>query len=110
GAPGAPGASGRGALGSPAWEAARAGAVPEARSHTWVDPLSAPPDPQRPGQTTQFVVRSKFDVRRFEVGGELVTDLTVQVGVGRSGRLPEGVWEKVLSGVETVFNAPGHRL
>ncbi|WP_420713448.1 hypothetical protein, partial [Streptomyces sp. NRRL WC-3549] len=55
-------------------------------------------------------MRSKFDVRRFEAGGELVTDLTVQVGVGRSGGLPEGVWEKVLSGVETVFNAPGHRL
>ncbi|MDX3060383.1 hypothetical protein PV394_35480 [Streptomyces sp. NE06-03E] len=110
GTPESPEASGRGALGPPAWEAARAGAVPEARSHTWVDPLSAPPDPQRPGQTTQFVVRSKFDVRRFEAGGELVTDLTVQVGVGRSGGLPEGVWEKVLSGVETVFNAPGHRL
>ncbi|MEU5716190.1 hypothetical protein AB0G71_10440 [Streptomyces sp. NPDC020403] len=96
--------------GSPAWEAARAGAVPETRSSTWVDPLSAPPDPQRPGRTTQFVVQSKFDVRRFEAGGELVTDLTVQVGVGASGRLPQGVWEKVLTGVEAVFNAPGHRL
>ncbi len=96
--------------GSPAWEAARAGAVPDTRSSTWVDPLSTPPDPQRPGRTTQFVVQSKFDVRRFEAGGELFTDLTVQVGVGGSGGLPPGVWEKVLAGVEAVFNAPGHRL
>ncbi|MFJ4842033.1 lonely Cys domain-containing protein [Streptomyces sp. NPDC088746] len=99
-----------GAPGSPAWEAARAGAEPVPRSHTWVDPVSAPPDPQQPGQTTQFAVKSKFDVRRFELDGEQVTDLTVKVGVGSPDRMPEGVWEKVLSGVEAALNAPGHRL
>lgn len=104
------GAGGPQGPGSPAWAAARAGAVPDTRSSTWVDPLSTPPDPQRPGRTTRFVVQSKFDVRRFEAGGELFTDLTVQVGVGGSGGLPQGVWDKVLAGVEALFNAPGHRL
>ncbi|MEK8143254.1 hypothetical protein NKH18_17350 [Streptomyces sp. M10(2022)] len=52
--------------------------------------MSAPDDPQRPGRTTQFVTKSTFDVRRFEFGDEHVTDLTVQVGVGGPGQLPEG--------------------
>ncbi|MFE5238788.1 MULTISPECIES: lonely Cys domain-containing protein [unclassified Streptomyces] len=98
------------APGSPAWEAARSGTDPVTRAHTWVDPVSAAPDPQRPGRTTQFAVTSKFDVRRFEVGGESVTDLTVKVGAGATGELPDGVWEKVIGGVGEAFNAPGHRL
>ncbi|WP_218924466.1 hypothetical protein [Streptomyces sp. st140] len=98
------------APGSPAWEAARAGVEPVLRSHTWVDPVSTPPDPQQQGRTTQFVVRSKFEVRRFGVGGDHVTDLTVEVGVGSPDRMPDGVWAKVLSGVDTAINAPGHRL
>ncbi|WP_367572055.1 hypothetical protein [Streptomyces globisporus] len=98
------------APGSPAWEAARAGVEPVPRSHTWVDPVSTPPDPQQQGRTTQFVVRSKFEVRRFGVGGDHVTDLTVEVGVGSPDRMPDGVWAKVLSGVDTAINAPGHRL
>jgi hypothetical protein len=55
-------------------------------------------------------VNSKFEVRRFEFEGESITDLTVQVGVGSPDRLPEGVWEKVVDGVEALLNAPGHRL
>ncbi|MEU3185087.1 hypothetical protein ABZ707_12925 [Streptomyces sp. NPDC006923] len=96
--------------GDPVWDAARAGTDPVTRSHTWVDPVSTPPDPQHPGRTTQFVVHSKFDARRFEHQGEWVTDLTVTMGSGGPDGLPESVWDKVRSGVEDILNAPGHRL
>ncbi|WP_146252183.1 hypothetical protein [Streptomyces carminius] len=94
----------------PAWEAARAAAPSVTRSHTWVDPVSAPPDPERPGRTTQYAVHSKFDARRFEHGGEWVTDLTVQVGSRDPAGLPEPVWDKLRAGVEELLNAPGYRL
>ncbi|GGZ00884.1 hypothetical protein [Streptomyces poonensis] len=94
----------------PAWEAARSAAVPVTRSHTWVDPLSSAPDPARPGETTQFTVRSKFDARRFQYDGEWVTDLTVQIGSRAPEGLPQEVWDKVRTGVEELLNAPAYRL
>ncbi len=95
--------------GGPGFEAARAAAPAVTRSHVWVDPVSTPPDPARPGQTTQYTVRSHFDARRFEYGGRWITDLTVRVAAAPDG-LPADVWDKVRSGVETYFNAPGHHL
>ncbi|MFI9042245.1 hypothetical protein [Streptomyces sp. NPDC053726] len=96
--------------GSPGWNAAWAVAEPVIRSHTWVDPVSRPPDPERPGHTTQYAVRSKFDVRRFEYEGERFTDLTVKIALEGREHMPSGVWDKVLSGVEEFLNTPDHRL
>ncbi|WP_327167286.1 hypothetical protein [Streptomyces subrutilus] len=95
--------------GTPAWEAARAAVPPVTRAHTWVDPVSTPDDPARPGESTRYAVRSKFDVRRVVHDGDRVTDLTVRIATGPEG-LPAHVWDKVRGGVETYFNAPGHRL
>ncbi|MEU9579125.1 hypothetical protein AB0D95_17980, partial [Streptomyces chilikensis] len=95
--------------GGPGFEAARAAAPAVTRSHVWVDPVSTPPDPARPGETTQYTVRSHFDARRFEYDGRWITDLTVRVAAVPDG-LPADVWDKVRSGVETYFNAPGHHL
>ncbi|MCY0941816.1 hypothetical protein OTB23_10805 [Streptomyces sp. H34-AA3] len=95
--------------GNAAWEAARAAVAPVTRTHTWVDPVSAPADPARPGETTQYAVRSLFDVRRVAHDGDWVTDLTVRVATGPAG-LPPHVWDAVRDGVEAYFNAPGHRL
>ncbi|MER5874118.1 hypothetical protein ABT106_31150, partial [Streptomyces sp. NPDC002044] len=95
--------------GNTAWEAARAAVPPLTRAHTWVDPVSAPADPARPGETTQYAVRSLFDVRRVAHDGDWVTDLTVRVATGPAGLAPH-VWDAVRDGVEAYFNAPGHRL
>ncbi|MGW0608020.1 hypothetical protein ACWD3O_29420, partial [Streptomyces sp. NPDC002640] len=95
--------------GGPGFEAARSAAPAVTRSHVWVDPVSTPPDPARPGQTTQYTVRSHFDARRFEYDGRWITDLTVRVAAAPDG-LPADVWDKVRSGVETYFNAPEHHL
>ncbi|MFE6281200.1 hypothetical protein [Streptomyces sp. NPDC057877] len=94
---------------NPAFDAARSTAQPVTRAHTWVDPVSTPDDPARPGETTQYVVRSMFEARRFEYDGQWVTDLTVQVAGPPEG-LPGEVWDKVRAGVEEYFNAAGHRL
>ncbi|MEU6158716.1 hypothetical protein ABZ836_10545, partial [Streptomyces sp. NPDC047130] len=95
--------------GAPGFEAARSAAPAVTRSHVWVDPVSTPPDPARLGETTQYTVRSHFDARRFEYDGRWITDLTVRVSAAPDG-LPADVWDKVRSGVETYFNAPGHHL
>ncbi|MET9442317.1 hypothetical protein [Streptomyces sp. NPDC006610] len=95
--------------GNPAFEAARAAAAPVTRAHTWVDPVSTPPDPARPGETTQYTVRSKFEARRVEWDGQWITDLTVRIVAAPDG-LPADVWDKVRSGVEAYFNTHGHRL
>ncbi|MCP3770681.1 hypothetical protein NLY10_29065 [Streptomyces sp. MAR25Y5] len=95
--------------GGPGFEAARSAAPPVTRSHVWADPVSTLPDPARPGETTQYTVRSHFDARRFEYDGQWITDLTVRVTAAPDG-LPADVWDKVRSGVETYFNAPGHHL
>ncbi|WP_086809375.1 hypothetical protein [Streptomyces reticuliscabiei] len=96
----------------PGWDAARAAASPEKRSHTWVDPVSRPRGAD--GRLTQYVVRSGFDVRRFTHDGEPVTDLTVHVQFTNADSVPEAdrqaVWDRMAAGVERVFNAPGHRL
>ncbi|MFD4843780.1 hypothetical protein ACFWP1_10785, partial [Streptomyces sp. NPDC058425] len=94
--------------GGSAFEAARAAASPVTRTHTWVDPVSTPADPARPGGTTQYVVHSKFDARRFVFDGEPIVDLTVQVAAPDG--MPAPVWDKVRAGVEAHFNAAGHRL
>ncbi|NBM15782.1 hypothetical protein GUY61_08970, partial [Streptomyces sp. GC420] len=93
-----------------AWEAARAATPPVTRSHTWVDPVSTPPDPTRPGETTQYAVRSKFDARRFQYDGEWITDLTVRIGSLDPAGLPQAVREKVLTGVAELLNDPAYRL
>ncbi|MFD5934379.1 hypothetical protein [Streptomyces sp. NPDC060333] len=95
--------------GNAAWEAARAAVPPVTRAHTWVDPVSTPADPARPGESTRYVVRSKFEVRQVAHDGDLVTDLTVRVATGPGG-LPADVWDKVRGGVEAYFNEPAHRL
>ncbi|MEU6483646.1 hypothetical protein [Streptomyces sp. NPDC046887] len=95
--------------GDPGWEAAREAVPPVTREHVWVDPVSTPADPARPGQTTQYVVRSGFEARRVFYGGEWITDLTVRVS-GGSAELPPEVWEKVRAGVEEHYNAPRYRL
>ncbi|WP_330113837.1 hypothetical protein [Streptomyces sp. MUM 178J] len=95
--------------GNPGFEAARSAVPPVPRSHTWVDPISTPADPARPGETTQYTVRSKFDARRIAYDGQWIADLTVQVAAAPDG-LPGDVWDKVRSGVEAYFNAPGHQL
>ncbi|WP_299531703.1 hypothetical protein [uncultured Streptomyces sp.] len=94
----------------PAWETARAAAPPVTRAHTWVDPVASPPDPARPGETTQYTVRSKFDARRFAHDGEWVTDLTVQIGLRGPGGMPQDVMDKVRAGVEELLNSPAHKL
>ncbi|MGI5446943.1 hypothetical protein ACQEVM_14440 [Streptomyces sp. CA-243310] len=95
--------------GNATWEAARAAVPPVTRAHTWVDPVSTPADPARPGESTRYVVRSKFEVRQVAHDGDLVTDLTVRVATGPGG-LPADVWDKVRGGVEAYFNDPAHRL
>ncbi|MCZ4088295.1 hypothetical protein O1W17_41185, partial [Streptomyces sp. H34-S5] len=64
--------------------------------------------PARPG-AAPAPARSSFEVRRVEHDGAWVTDLTVRIATGPDG-LPEDAWQRVLSGVEKFFNAPGHRL
>ncbi|WP_299531524.1 hypothetical protein [uncultured Streptomyces sp.] len=97
----------------PGWSDARDAAAVEPRRHTWVDPVSTPPTADGTG-TTQYVVDSAFDVRRFVHDGEPVTDLTVEVAFTDGHLVPESVrqdlWQRTVAGVERVFNAPGHRL
>ncbi|WP_432131930.1 hypothetical protein [Streptomyces tendae] len=90
---------------------ARATAVPEERSHSWVDPVSRPIGPD--GAPTQYVVRSGFEVRRFTYQGLPVTDLTIDYRMTADPGLSseaEGVRRRLVQGVEQVFNTPGHHL
>ncbi|MEU9127527.1 hypothetical protein AB0D08_05315 [Kitasatospora sp. NPDC048540] len=67
--------------------------------------------PSRVDRTPRFVVRSSFEARRFEHGGEEHTDLTVRIAFREGGgREAAAVWEKLVGGVEEHLNAPGHRL
>nr|WP_257019505.1 protein-glutamine glutaminase family protein [Streptomyces sp. TLI_235] len=69
------------------------------------------PPPARVDRTPRFVVRSSFDARRFEHGGEVHTDLTVRIAFRESGgRDVAAVWEKLVEGVEEHLNAPGYRV
>lgn len=96
----------------PRWGELRAGATPAPREHRWVDPVSHPMGPG--AHAPRYEVHSAFDVRRFEVGGAMVTDLTVRVDlVGAAGVTShevDTVWDRAAAGIDRVFNAPGHRL
>ncbi|MGI5446940.1 hypothetical protein ACQEVM_14425 [Streptomyces sp. CA-243310] len=95
--------------GNPVWEAARAAVPPVTREYTWTDDAPVAADPSRPGGSVPRTVRAAFDVRRVEHDGAWVTDLTVRVETGPDG-MPEDAWDRVRTGVEEYFNAPGHRL
>ncbi|WP_326579490.1 hypothetical protein OIE69_37960 [Actinacidiphila glaucinigra] len=90
------------------WDAARGAAVPNSVKHSWVDPVSTP----RGGgaHAPRYEVQAGYDVRRFEVGGRSVTDLTVRVRLAGEGLSPsqvDALWDRAVSGVERVFNRPG---
>ncbi|MDX2710065.1 hypothetical protein PV350_45880, partial [Streptomyces sp. PA03-6a] len=90
------------------WDAARGAAAPDTVKHSWVDPVSTP----RGGgaHAPRYEVRAGYDVRRFELGGRPVTDLTVRVRLAGEGLSPaqvDALWDRALSGVERVFNRPG---
>ncbi|MGI5248104.1 hypothetical protein [Actinacidiphila glaucinigra] len=90
------------------WDAARGAAVPNSVKHSWVDPVSTP----RGGgaHAPRYEVQASYDVRRFEVGGRSVTDLTVRVRLAGEGLSPsqvDALWDRAVSGVERVFNRPG---
>ncbi|MET9879504.1 hypothetical protein ABZZ36_33490 [Actinacidiphila glaucinigra] len=90
------------------WDAARGGVAPNTVKHSWVDPVSTP----RGGgaHAPRYEVQAGYDVRRFEVGGRSVTDLTVRVRLAADGLSPsqvDALWDRAVSGVERVFNRPG---
>ncbi|SNS89314.1 hypothetical protein [Actinacidiphila glaucinigra] len=90
------------------WDAARGAAAPNTVKHSWVDPVSTP----RGGgaHAPRYEVQAGYDVRRFEVGGRSVTDLTVKVRLAGDGLSPsqvDALWDRAVSGVESVFNRPG---
>ncbi|MER7930252.1 hypothetical protein ABTY96_45310 [Streptomyces sp. NPDC096057] len=105
------------------WDRTRAAAVPVPASFTWVDPVSRPgpvaeesgplPDPRFRNEP-RYAVSSSFDIRRFRVGEDDVTDLTVRIRLRGDGKVDESqldeVWRSVLEGVDEVYNAPRHRL
>ncbi|MBY8882307.1 scabin-related ADP-ribosyltransferase [Actinacidiphila acidipaludis] len=97
---------------APGWQAARSEAVPLHHSGTWMDPVSRPMGAGR--HAPRYTVTSSFDVRRFSVGEDRVTDLTVRVdlgaGEGVHSDAVEAAWTRALHGVERVFNAPAHRM
>ncbi|MDX2817231.1 hypothetical protein PV410_32650 [Streptomyces sp. PA03-5A] len=93
------------------WDAARGAAAPNTVKHSWVDPVSTP----RGGgaHAPRYEVRAGYDVRRFELGGRPVTDLTVKVRLAGDGLSPnqvDALWDRAVSGVERVFNRPGEVL
>ncbi|MEU1619188.1 hypothetical protein ABZ479_18075 [Streptomyces sp. NPDC005722] len=90
------------------WDAARGAVAPNTVKHSWVDPVSTP----RGGgaHAPRYEVRAGYDVRRFELGGRQVTDLTVRVRLAADGLSPsqvDALWDRAVSGVERVFNRPG---
>ncbi|WP_208865833.1 hypothetical protein [Streptomyces zinciresistens] len=96
-------------LGSPAPEAA------PRLPRTTATPLDAntatPPAPRgRRDNRPRFVVRSGFDARRFSFAGEPVTDLTVRVAFRGPREGVAQVRSRLAAGVETLLNAPAHRL
>jgi hypothetical protein len=88
------------------WSAAREAAPAVLRKHVWTNPVFTS-DPGVQGET----VSSSFDVRRFVVGGRVMTDLTVRVAAldGQQDVLA-GLRDSAHAGVETYLNRPGYQL
>ncbi|MEV6028399.1 protein-glutamine glutaminase family protein [Streptomyces sp. NPDC052036] len=101
-----------GRLGDESWWASRGGALPQRREHRWTNPVALSRDAR--GELAPTTVNAAFDARRFRHGGETYTDLEVRVAFRNAdwfaGRAVNDLWERMGSGVEEVFNAPGHRL
>jgi hypothetical protein len=71
------------------------------------------PPPVRLNHAPRFVVRSSFDQRRFTVGDQTYTDLTVKVALHPGDADPHSVADtrnRVDEGVQRYFNDPGYRL
>ncbi|MFE3263690.1 glycosyltransferase [Streptomyces sp. NPDC059215] len=106
---------------SASWHAARREAPPQVvRGRNWVDPISrrgrsepfSGPIRANAGEP-RYMVRPAFDVRRFEVDGHIVSDLTVRVNLtGDYARHADvaALWDRALSGVDEVFNRAGYFL
>ncbi len=109
-------------LGShPSWKAIRDGAVPRpVTNRAWPDPVSHPgrakpfSGPIRDNaKAPRYVVNAGFDVRRFEVDGHAVSDLTVRVHLSDTGVSPAGadaLWDRAVTGVGDLYNRPGYVL
>ncbi|MFC9915043.1 hypothetical protein [Streptomyces sp. NPDC127197] len=110
--PAGSGAEPVGAVRDPRWHAARDAAAVRTVEHHWVDPVSTPRGTG--AHAPRYEVRSGFDIRRFRLGAEPVTDLTVRVRLTGTDAVTEpqleALWSRVQAGVERVFNAPRHRL
>ncbi|MCW8383738.1 scabin-related ADP-ribosyltransferase [Streptomyces justiciae] len=103
------------------WKAARDAAVPKTvRNRDWTDPISHPgrakpfSGPIRDNaKFTRYVVKAGFDIRTFTVDGHAVSDLTIRVKLADDG-VPkadaDALWQRASSGVDKLFNQPGHVL
>ncbi|MDX2708770.1 hypothetical protein PV350_38855 [Streptomyces sp. PA03-6a] len=90
------------------WGVVRGLAPARRVERSWVDPVSEPAGGG--AHARRFEVRSGFDVRKFEVGGQSVSDVTVRVRLVGGDQLPAAVdalWDRAVGGVERVFNRPG---
>ncbi|MFB7293910.1 scabin-related ADP-ribosyltransferase [Actinacidiphila glaucinigra] len=90
------------------WGVVRGLAPARRVERSWVDPVSEPAGGG--AHARRFEVRSGFDVRKFEVGGQSVSDVTVRVrlvGGGQSPAVVDALWDRAVGGVERVFNRPG---
>ncbi|WP_432192393.1 hypothetical protein [Streptomyces sp. bgisy027] len=61
-------------------------------------------------QRPRFVVRARFDARRFSYGGEPVTDLTVRLAIRGPEDQAAQVRDRLAAGVREFLNAPAYRL
>ncbi|MFJ3756464.1 hypothetical protein [Streptomyces sp. NPDC090080] len=90
------------------WATTRAEAVARRAGRAWGDPASRPMDITG-SHASRHAVESDFDVRAFEVEDRHFTDLTIRValtaGDGVSESEADALWERVLEGAETVYNA-----
>ena len=112
----------------PVFTAAREAVEPVRRTHTWIDPVSRVVDADgnvqyvhdddgnvvddRSGNPVpqRFEVHADFDVRRFEVGGQKYTDLTVKVradGTSLSDDDLAAMWDRAQEGVQRFYNDAG---